>query len=111
MGKILELLTVDIAVRDIDEAVNKYRRMGLPTLPPHHMPEAPIQITDVTVPMGSSGAISLVSPTADASQVKKFIDRRGEGLYAIAVRVDNLKEVMSEWSAAGVNWVLPEPLE
>lgn len=111
MGRIVEFLTVNVATKDLDQAVGKYRAMGLETLPPSHMPEPPAEITDVTVPIGPSGAISVIAATGPGSPVRRFLDRRGEGVYSIAVRVDNLEEVMAEWAAAGLEWVLPKPYE
>ncbi|MBT5414808.1 MAG: hypothetical protein HOH66_17000 [Rhodospirillaceae bacterium] len=109
MGKILEFLTVNVATADIDGALGKFRAMGLETLPPAHMPEPPAEITDVTLPIGPMGSISVIAATGPGSPVKRFIDKRGEGIYSIAVRVDSLAEVMEEWAAAGLQWVLPEP--
>jgi hypothetical protein len=73
------------------------------------MPQPPIEITDVTLPLGSSGAISVIAPTGPSSAVQRFLQKRGAGAYSIAVRVDSLTEVMAEWAAAGIDWVLPEP--
>lgn len=111
MGQILELLTINVAVEDLDGAVEKYRAMGLSSLPPAHMPEPPAEITDVTLPIGPAGAISVIAATGPGSPVKRFLDKRGEGVFSIALRVDNLEEVMREWRAAGLAWVLAEPYE
>ena len=109
MGKILELLTVNVATPDLEGTLAKWRKLGLTTLPPAHMPQPPIEITDVTMPLGSSGAISVIAPTGPGSAVQHFLQKRGAGAYSIAVRVDSLSEVMAEWAAAGIEWVLPEP--
>ena len=109
MGKILELLTVNVATPDLEGALAKWRKLGLGSLPPAHMPQPPIEITDVTLPLGSSGAISVIAPTGPGSAVQRFLQKRGAGAYSIAVRVDSLPEVMAEWAAAGIEWVLPEP--
>jgi len=111
MGKILEFVTVNVATRDIDGSLAKWRAMGLASLPPSHMPAPPAEITDVTLPIGPSGAISVIAPTDPGSPVARFLERRGEGAYSIAVRVDSLSEVMHEWGAAGIQFVLPEPYE
>ncbi len=107
MAKILEFLTVNVAVKDLDSAAATYRAMGLTPLAPNHMPEPPAQITDVTVPLGAAGSISLISPTDDKSPVASFLAKRGEGMYSIAIRVDDLKGAMREWNHLA--WVLPEP--
>jgi Glyoxalase/Bleomycin resistance protein/Dioxygenase superfamily len=109
MGKILELVTVNVATRDLEGTLGKWRALGLATLMPAHMPEPPAEITDVTLPIGASGAVSVIAPASETSPVRRFLDKRGEGAYSIAVRVDSLAEVMQEWAEAGVQWVLPEP--
>lgn len=109
MARILELLTVNAAVKDLDTAIEVYRNMGLHPHAPNRMPEPPAQITDVSIPLGAAGAISLISPTDDGSPVSGFLAKRGEGVYSVAVRVDDLREAMREWSH--LDWVLQEPYE
>ena len=111
MGKIVEFLTVNLATRDLETTLGKWRALGLASLPPSHMPEPPAEITDVTLPLGPSGAVSVIAPTGPGSPVQRFLEKRGEGVYSIAVRVDSLAEVMRDWAAAGLQWVLPEPYE
>lgn len=107
MASILEFLTVNVAVKDLDSAAGQYRGMGLHPHEPNRMPEPPAQITDVSIPLGSAGAISLISPTDETSPVSAFLAKRGEGVYSVAVRVDDLAEAMREWGH--LDWVLPEP--
>ncbi|MBM3599685.1 MAG: hypothetical protein FJX35_15855 [Alphaproteobacteria bacterium] len=107
MAKIVEFLTVNVAVKDLDGAVKRYADMGLTPLRPNRMPDPPAQITDVTVPLGAAGSISLISPTDDRSPVAPFLAKRGEGMYSVAVRVDDLAGAMREWTH--LDWVLPEP--
>ena len=57
MGKILEFITVNVAARDVEAALVKWRAMGLASLPPSHMPAPPAEITDVTLPIGLAGAV------------------------------------------------------
>jgi hypothetical protein len=109
MGKILEFLTVNVATPDLEGALSRWRKLGLTALPPAHMPQPPIEITDVTMPLGPSGAISVIAATGPGSVVNRFLAKGGAGVYSIAVRVDSLAEVMKEWAAAGVEWVLPTP--
>tara|TARA_Y100000588_G_scaffold211759_1_gene225895 strand:- start:831 stop:1298 length:468 start_codon:yes stop_codon:yes gene_type:complete len=111
MACILEYITVNYAVVDQNEAVAKFSALGLTALGPNVMPEPPAQIRDITFPMGRQGAISLVAPTDKSSTVQKFLDRRGEGTFSLAVRVDNISEAMSEWPAYGIEWVLAKPYE
>ena len=111
MARVVEFLTANLAVNQHKGVLEKYRAMGLETLPPSHMPEPPAEITDVTIPIGDSGAVSVIAPTADSSPLKPFLEKRGEGVFSIAVRVDDLEEAMREWSAVGLEWVLEQPYE
>jgi 4-hydroxyphenylpyruvate dioxygenase-like putative hemolysin len=109
MARIVELLTVNVAARDVDETLAKYRNLGLSALPAFPMPEPPAEIVDVSLPIGEQGAISIIAPTGPGSPVQRFLDKRGEGIYSIAVRVDDLLAAMREWK--GVQWVLSSPHE
>ena len=111
MGQILEFLTVNVATPDLEGTLEKWRKLGLTALPPARMPQPPIEIIDVTLPLGPLGAISVIAPTGPGSPVRRFLEKRGAGAYSIAVRVDSLAEVMREWAAAGIEWVLPAPQE
>jgi hypothetical protein len=111
MGKIIEFITVNVATRDLDGTLARWRAIGLSNLPPADMPSPPAEITDVTLPLGPLGAVSVIAPTGPGSPVQRFLDKRGDGAYSIAVRVDSLAEVMREWSAAGMEWVLPAPYD
>jgi methylmalonyl-CoA/ethylmalonyl-CoA epimerase len=109
MARIIEFLTVNVAARNPEDAVAKYRNLGLSALPAFHMPEPPAEIVDISLPIGEQGAISVISPTGPGSPVQRFLDKRGEGIYSIAVRVDDLEAAMREWR--DVQWVLSEPYE
>ena len=111
MAKIVEFITINVAVKDLDAAVARYKAMGLPAHAPMHMPEPPASITDVTFPMGKEGSVSIIAATDEKSPVARFIEKRGEGAYSICLRTDNLRELMKEWAALGMQWVLPEPYE
>jgi hypothetical protein len=111
VGKILEFITINVATRDLDGTVAKWRALGLPSLPALHLPDPPAAITDVTLSIGRAAAVSVIAPTGPSSPVQRFLDQRGEGAYSIAVRVDSLAEVMREWALADIQWALTEPYE
>ena len=109
MARILEYITVNYAVSDHQDLLHKLSAMGLANVVPNVMPDPPAQITDISFPIGREGALSVITPTDPGSPVQKFLDRRGEGAFSLAVRVDDLRAAMREWSAHGIEWVLPEP--
>lgn len=108
-ARILEFLTVNIAVESLEKSIPLYRALGLSHIAPAEWPDPPIQMTDVTFEVPPTAAFSLIQPWQGEGPVAKFIGKRGPGVYSIAVRVDSLEKAMREWSAAGLQWVLDTP--
>jgi methylmalonyl-CoA/ethylmalonyl-CoA epimerase len=109
MSRVLELLTVNVAVPSLATTVPRYAALGIERQPPVEMLEPPAAITDVSFKVPGGGAISLIEPAGPASPVARFLERRGPGVYSVALRVDDLVAAMDEWRAAGLEWVLDEP--
>jgi hypothetical protein len=109
MARIIEFITANVQVHDMAEAVAKVRAMGLAPLPLSHMPGPPAYIDDVSVPIGNNGFLSFITPTDPKSQIADLLKTRGPGVNSLTVRVDDLREIMDEWSRAGLKWSFPEP--
>lgn len=110
MIKVTEFLTINIAVSNMQEARARYEAIGLAALAPAEWPEPPIQMTDVTMEFPEAHtAISLIEPWEGTGPVERFISKRGQGVYSVAVRVDDLAAAMQDWRALGMEWVSPEP--
>jgi hypothetical protein len=109
MARVVEILTINLAVSSLDEAIPRLQALGIDHVPPAHMPEPPAEIIDVSFPFSGGGALSLIQATAPTSPVARFLERRPEGPYSVALRVDDLREAMREWGERGIEWVLEEP--
>ena len=107
---IIEFLTVNIAVESLAASVPTYQRLGLGDIEPVQFPDPPIEMTDVSMCLPGTAALSLIEPWSGGGPVGKFINRRGPGVYSIAFRVDDLVATMHDWSAAGFSWVSPAPV-
>lgn len=53
--------------------------------------------------------IELLEATSADSPVAKFIDKRGPGIHHICLRVENLREVLSQLKSRGVRLINEEP--
>lgn len=101
---------VNIAVKDLDTAVKKYGAiLGVPAIPtePSHFAVAGLKgasfhLGDVT--------IQIISSDNPETSVYKFVERRGEGVFLISLRVDNLEKDMQDLTANGVKLVSNKPL-
>ena len=60
------------------------------------------------LPVGGT-EIELLEPTSPDSSVAKFIEKRGEGLHHIAIRVDDIEASLVELKAKGIQLIDETP--
>jgi methylmalonyl-CoA epimerase len=98
---------VGIAVDDLEEAVERYRRtLGVE---PSHRERVDSQgVEEVLFPVGDS-FIQLVSPLAPDTPVGRFLTRRGPGLHHVGYRVDDVGGALRHLRSEGVRLVDEEP--
>jgi LAO/AO transport system kinase len=95
-----------IAVRSIDRALEFYRdQLGL--APGHRETVAQEKVRAVMLPLGDP-RIELLEASEPDSVIAKFIDRRGEGLHHVALRVPDLNAAVERLRAQGAR-LLNEP--
>lgn len=70
----------------------------------------PVEIRTTSFPIADAN-LSLIEPLSDGDPTARFLDRRGEGIFSITLLVDGIEELMTHWRRAGVEFVLPAPLE
>ena len=95
---------VGIAVRDLDEARERYERLFGATL------EASERVEDqgvdaLSMLLGESGRVELLAPLADDTPVGRFLARRGEGMHHLAFGVADLRAELAHLRAAGATKV------
>jgi 4-hydroxyphenylpyruvate dioxygenase-like putative hemolysin len=102
----MNVLGVDrviIAVEDIDGIAGQFQELlGISfgdLLEPTTTTESGSQ--DVANVISPSG-IELVTPRDDGSEVARFLNENGPGLYAVSLRVDDLDSAVEELSQKGV---------
>lgn len=95
-----------IAVRSIDRALDFYeRQLGLEAGARETVTLEKVRIA--MLPLEGS-RIELLEPTEADSPVGKFLDKRGEGLHHVALKVPDLAASVRRLSAAGAR-LLNEP--
>lgn len=102
-----EIDHVAIAVRDLDAAVDWYRRaFGAEVT---HRERVEIDRVEEALIQVAGSYIQLVTPTAPDSPVARFLSRRGEGLHHVAYRVDDCAAALAAAIAAGAEPVDAAP--
>ncbi len=94
---------VAIAVNDLEAAVKQYQKA--------------LAVTDVEfetietegVKIGilhlANGRIELMQPTNDNSPIKKFLEKKGEGLHHLALETDNIESEVTRMEGCGIQFL------
>jgi len=99
LGGAYRLDHVAVAVADLPRAVALYRDvLGLPVGPVERVED---QSVDVAFVGEEPGRIELISPFRECG-VSKFLQKRGDGLHHVAVRVHDVAALLSSLKARGV---------
>ena len=92
---------IGIAVRSIEEA-GLFRDLGLTV---EHVEIVESQkVKTAFIPVGEAN-IELLEPTADDSPIAKFIEKRGEGIHHICLRVESIDEHLEQLKEKGYRLV------
>jgi len=90
---------VVIAVQDLDAAVATYQRnFGLTKVSEGEVPS--LGIRNAFLQIGEA-QIELVTPLTKQGPVATFLDKHGEGIYLLALEVDNLDAAMAQLQSQG----------
>ena len=97
---------IGIAVKSI-EAAAVYKALGLSV---EHVETVESQgVKTAFLPVGDA-TLELLEPTGPDSNVAKFIEKRGEGIHHICLRVDNIEEHLERLKAEGFRLINPTPV-
>lgn len=94
-----------IAVRSLDDALRFYRSLGLEASGRETVERE--RVTVAMLPAGDS-RIELLEATQPDSVIAKFIDKRGEGLHHVALKVPDLNAAVERLRVTGAR-LLNEP--
>ncbi len=103
---ILGIDHVGVAVEDLDEAEEVYRRL-LRVSPRRERIEQQGVIASV-FPLGDS-RVELLEPLSPESTLASFLDQRGEGIHHLALRCDDVVEERNRLAREGFPCVDPSP--
>jgi methylmalonyl-CoA epimerase len=98
---------VGIAVANLQESLSFWETsLGIEL---HGIEEVAEQnVRTAFLPVGGT-EIELLEPTSADSSVARFIEKRGEGLHHIAIRVDDIEAALAELKAKGIQLIDETP--
>ena len=103
----MEIDHIAIAVKSLDDTLATYKAIW--GLEPDHIERGDTdRITEAMLPLGDAH-LQLLEPTDEESTIAKFIEKRGEGLHHIAVRVPDIAAALQRLKNAGAELIDTEP--
>jgi methylmalonyl-CoA/ethylmalonyl-CoA epimerase len=97
---------IGIAVKSLD-AINIYKALGLEI---EHVEVVETQgVKTAFLSVGDSN-LELLEPTSPASSVAKFIEKRGEGIHHICLRVDDIEAHLERLKNEGFRLINEHPV-
>lgn len=103
---IQKLSHIGIAVRDLDQAIEFYRKMGLEVESTEVVPSQKVKVA--FIPIGDT-RIELLAATEPDSPIAKYIEKRGEGVQHLAFSVDDLESELKKKEDAGIRLIDRKP--
>jgi methylmalonyl-CoA/ethylmalonyl-CoA epimerase len=100
---LLNLDHVALAVRDLDEALERFRRLYGATPVSREVVEAD-GVEEAMLLVGGS-QVQLLAPQRPDGPVARFLERRGEGLHHIAFAVPDLDAALAHLVAEGAELI------
>lgn len=94
---------IGVAVKDLQRALAFWEKtLGIPCTGVEEVAEQ--KVRTAFLPVGDT-EIELLEPTSDESPVAKFIEKKGEGIHHIALRVENIEAALEDLKAQGVQLI------
>lgn len=96
---------IGVAVKSLAAAKSIYEKLGV-AVSAEEVVDAE-QVRVVMVPLGGS-RIELLEPVSENSVIAKFINKRGEGLHHVSLRVPSLEAAVERLRKEGIRLVTDE---
>lgn len=106
MVRIKKIDHVAICVKDVDEAIAKYKDV-LGLTPEVREVVASQKTEAVLLPIGET-SLELISPKGNEG-LEKFLEKKGPGLHHIAVEVEGIEQALAALKALGIPLVDETP--
>jgi len=94
---------IAIAVNDVEASAKIYQQaLGIDKIEFETVESEGVKVA--ILPM-ENGRIELIQPTNDESPIKKFLDKKGQGLHHMALETDNIEGEVERMEGCGVQFL------
>ena len=94
---------IAIAVNDVEASAKIYQKaLGIDEIEFETVESEGVKVA--ILPM-ENGRIELIQPTNEESPIKKFLDKKGQGLHHMALETDNIEGEVERMEGCGVQFL------
>ncbi len=94
---------IAIAVYDVEKAAEVYQQaLDVDSIEFETVESEGVKIAIIQL---ENGRIELMQPTNDSSPIKKFLDKKGEGLHHMAFDTDNIEGEVDRMDGCGIQFL------
>lgn len=104
--RILKIDHIGIAVKNLAESARLYEMLGIQSTGSEVVAEQKVKVS--FFPVGGS-EIELLESTSPDGPIARYIEKNGEGIQHLALRVDNIEEALAELKANGIRLIDEKP--
>jgi methylmalonyl-CoA/ethylmalonyl-CoA epimerase len=94
---------IAIAVNDVEAAAKRYQQaLGVDEVTFETVESEGVKLAILKL---ENGRIELMEPTRDDSPIKKFLEKKGEGLHHMALATDNIEREYQRMEGCGIQFL------
>ena len=94
---------IAIAVNDVEESAKVYQQaLNIDDIEFETVESEGVKVAILHL---ENGRIELMQPTNDTSPIKKFLDKKGEGLHHMALETDNIDGEVERMEGCGIQFL------
>ena len=94
---------IAIAVNDVEESAKIYQQaLGVDNVEFETVESEGVKVAILHL---ENARVELMQPTNDSSPIKKFLDKKGEGLHHLALDTDNIEGEVERMEGCGIQFL------
>ena len=94
---------IAIAVNDLEESAKTYKEaLGVDRVEFETVESEGVKLAIIHL---ENGRIELMQPTNDQSPIKKFLEKKGQGLHHIALQTDDIEGEVKRMEGCGIQFL------
>jgi len=99
----LKIDHIAIAVNDVEESAKVYQQaLGVDSVEFETVESEGVKVAIIHV---DNGRIELMQPTNDSSPIKKFLEKKGQGLHHMAFDTENIEGEVERMEGCGIQFL------